>query len=382
MRSMIITSAQRTALMSAIITIILREYFLKAEVQNVHRRRCISTCWQVHFVPMSSFWKILTESITEWRRDHAGQLAAATAYYTVFSIAPLLIIVIAIVGLLLDQADVEAYILQELQTLVGQQGMGAIASMLDAARHSPHSAVTSIIGFCILMFGASGLMESLQDSFNFIWKIETHPHANTIVVLFLKRLFSLGMILTLGFLLLVSLVLSAAVSIVIEFISHQLPMIAVLLPVAHILLLFLAITMLFAVFFKFLPDIIIPWKAVVPGATVTALLFTIGKVILGTLLGRWDFTSAYGVAGSIVVLLLWINYSAQAMFLGAEFTKVYARDHNILVAPRSFAQFKERKAKNAIRRKSLWEAAKNISLLQRKRRLIPRTFRITHWFKR
>lgn len=316
---------------------------------------------QLHSLPMSSFWNILKESIVEWRRDHAGQLAAATAYYTVFSIAPLLIIVIAIVGLLLDQADVEAYILQELQSLVGQQGMGAIASMLDAARRSPHSTVTSIIGFGILIFGASRLMESLQDSFNFIWKIETHPHANTIVVLFLKRLFSLGMILTLGFLLLVSLVLSAAVSIVIEFIAHQLPMIAVLLPVTHFLLLFLAITMLFAVFFKFLPDITIPWSAVFPGATVTALLFTIGKVVLGTLLGQWDFTSAYGVAGSIVVLLLWINYSAQAMFLGAEFTKVYVRDYNILVAPRSFAQFKDNANTSKRRRRVLWNAATGVA---------------------
>lgn len=310
----------------------------------------------VHSSPMS-FWKLLRESATEWKRDNAGQLAASTAYYTVFSIAPLLIIVISIVGLLLEEAEVEAYLLQELRSLAGEQGMGAIASMLDAAERSPHTPVTSFIGFAILVLGASGLMASLQDSFNRIWKVETHPGANTIAVLFLKRVFSLGMILTLGFLLLVSLVLSAVVSIAVEFAANQLPTVAVLLPVAHVLLSFLAITALFAVFFKLLPDIVIPWKTVLPGSVLTALLFTLGKVILGTFLGQWDFTSAYGVAGSIIVLLLWINYSAQAMFLGAEFTKTYARDTNTIVYPRSYARFRTTSAAAAARRNILWGAA-------------------------
>jgi len=335
--------------------------------------------------PMS-VWKIFRESVVEWRRDKAGQLAAATAYYTVFSIAPLLIIVISIVGLLLEEAEVEAYLLQELQSLVGDQGMGAVASMLTAAERSPHSVLTSIIGFAILAFGATGLMASLQDSFNTIWKVEAHPHANTFLVLFLKRLFSFGMILTLGFLLLVSLVLSAVVSIMVEFISNQIPTIAVLLPVAHVLLSFLVITLLFGVFFKFLPDIKIPWKAVMPGAALTAMLFTLGKVILGTLLGQWDFTSAYGVAGSIVVLLLWINYSSQAMFLGAEFTKVYARDYGMLVVPRSYARFKNAAVTSAARRRILWSAATGVAMLLPKLQftwtLWKNARRFKGWFKR
>lgn len=334
-----------------------------------------------------SVWKIFRESVVEWRRDKAGQLAAATAYYTVFSIAPLLIIVISIVGLLLEEAEVEAYLLQELQALVGDQGMGAVASMLDAAERSPHSTLTSVIGFAILAFGATGLMASLQDSFNTIWKVEAHPHVNTFFVLFLKRIFSFGMILTLGFLLLVSLVLSAVVSIVVEFVSNQVPAIAVLLPMANILLSFLVITLLFAVFFKFLPDIKIPWKAVLPGAALTALLFTLGKVILGTLLGQWDFTSAYGVAGSIVVLLLWINYSSQAMFLGAEFTKVYARDYGMLVVPRSYARFKNTAAAtSAARRRILWGAATGAAMLLPKLQfswaLWMNARRLKRWFKR
>ncbi len=310
-----------------------------------------------------SFWALFRESVTEWQRDKAGQLAASTAYYTVFSIAPLLIIVLSIVGLLLEREDVEAYVLNELQQLVGVQGMGAIASMLDAAERSPHSPIASIIGFGVLIMGASGLMVSLQDSFNHIWKVETHPHVNTFVVIFLKRVFSVGMILTLGFLLLVSLVLSAGVSVAVELLSRQLPTLAILLPVVHVLLSFLAITILFVVFFKFLPDIRIPWKTVLPGAALTALLFTLGKVILGTFLGHWDFTSAYGVAGSIIVLLLWINYSSQAMFLGAEFTKVYARDTRALVVPRSYAQFKGAALTAEARRKILWGAAEGLALL-------------------
>lgn len=335
--------------------------------------------------PMS-FWKLFRESVTEWQRDKAGQLAASTAYYTVFSIAPLLIIVISLVGLLLEEAEVEAYLLQELRALVGQQGMGAVASMLDAAERSPHTPLASAVGFGILIFGASGLMASLQDSFNHIWKIETHPHANTILIILLKRVFSVGMILTLGFLLLVSLVLSAVVSIAVEFVSSRVPTIAVLLPVAHVLLSFLVITLLFVVFFKFLPDIRISWKTVLPGAAITALLFTLGKVVLGTLLGRWDFTSAYGVAGSIIVLLLWINYSSQAMFLGAEFTKIYARDTGALVVPRSYAQFRGSAAVAQARRRILWGAASGLALLAPK---ISFTYgvwknvrRVRRWFKR
>ncbi len=333
-----------------------------------------------------SLWKLLRESIVEWRRDKAGQLSAATAYYTVFSIAPLLIIVMSLVGLLLEQAEVETYVLRELNALIGNDGMGAVASMLDAARRSPHTPLASAFGFVILLLGASGLMEALQGAFNSIWKVETHPDTNTIVVMLLKRVFSVGMILTLGFLLLVSLVLSAAVSITVEYVSNQLPSVAILLPLSNVILSFLAITLLFCVFFKFLPDIKIPWKTVLPGAALTALLFTLGKVLIGTLLAQWNFASAYGVAGSIIVLLLWINYSSQAMYLGAEFTKVYARDTGALVVPRSYARFKTAEDVARARRAILWGAASGVAFLGSKLRfswtLWKRVRRLKRWFKR
>ncbi len=276
--------------------------------------------------------------------------------------------------------------LKELQSLVGQEGMGAVASMLDAAQRSPHTPLASLIGFGVLLFGASGLMAALQDAFNHIWKIETHPSANTVLTIFVKRVFSVGMILTIGFLLLVSLVLSAVVSIVVEVVSSFLPTVAVLLPIANVLLSFLAITALFAVFFKLLPDIRIPWKTVLPGAALTALLFTLGKVVLGTLLGQWDFTSAYGVTGSIIVLLLWINYSSQAMFLGAEFTKVYARDTGIAVAPRSYARFRGDESESHARRRVLWRGASHLANLMPKIGFAlgvwKRVRKMRRWFKR
>lgn len=333
-----------------------------------------------------SFWKLLKESIKEWHRDDAGQLGASTAYYTILSIAPLLIIVITMVGILLEEAEVEAYLLKELQSLVGKDGMGAVASMLDAAQRSPHTPLASAIGFGILVFGASGLMAALQDAFNHIWKIEARPHTNTFAIIFVKRVFSVGMILTIGFLLLVSLVFSAVVSIVVAYVSGVLPSVAILLPLVNVLLSFLAITALFCVFFKFLPDIRIPWKTVLPGAALTALLFTLGKVTLGTLLGQWDFTSAYGVAGSIIVLLLWINYSSQAMFLGAEFTKVYARHTDALVLPRSYAQFVAIDESSRMRRKILWGAAMGVASFLPKIgftwNVWRRLRRIKKWFKR
>lgn len=304
-----------------------------------------------------SFWKLLRESATEWKRDDAGQLAASTAYYTILSIAPLLIIVITMVGLLLQEAEVEAYLLREMKALVGQQGMGAVASMLDAAGRNPHTPLASLVGFAVLVFGASGLMAALQDAFNRIWKIETDPGTNAVLTLFVKRVFSVGMVLTIGFLLLVSLVVSAVVSIVVAYASSFMPSVAILLPILNLLLSFLAITALFCVFFKFLPDIVIPWRTVLPGAALTALFFTLGKMTIGTLLTEWDFGTAYGVTGSIIVLLLWINYSAQAMFLGAEFTKVYARDTKTLVLPRSYARFRGAAETSAVRRRALWNAA-------------------------
>lgn len=332
------------------------------------------------------FWKLLRESLTEWNRDDAGQLAASTAYYSILSIAPLLIVVITIVGILLEEAQVEAYLLRELQALVGQEGMGAVASMLDAARRSPHTPLASLIGFGVLLFGASGLMAALQDAFNRIWKIEAHPHANTFLTIFVKRVFSVGMILTIGFLLLVSLVLSAVVSIVVEYVSSMDPAIAVLLPVANILLSFLAVTALFAVFFKLLPDIVIPWRTVLPGAALTSVLFTLGKVVLGTLFAQWDFTSAFGVAGSIIVLLLWINYSSQAMFLGAEFTKIYARETATPVFPRSYAQFRVPAESGKQRRRVLWGAMGGIAQLVPKIGFAygvwKRARKVKRWFKR
>lgn len=303
-----------------------------------------------------SFWKLLRESAVEWKRDDAGQLAASTAYYTILSIAPLLIIVITMVSLLLQEADVEAYLLREVKALVGQQGMGAVASMLSAAERNPHTPVASLIGFGVLVFGASGLMAALQDAFNRIWKIETDPGTNAVLLLFVKRVFSVGMVLTIGFLLLVSLVVSALVSIVVAYASSFIPTAAILLPILNLLLSFLAITALFCVFYKFLPDIVIPWKTVLPGAALTALFFTLGKMTIGTLLTEWDFSTAYGVTGSVIVLLLWINYSAQAMFLGAEFTKVYARDTNALVVPRSYARFRVADETATARRRMLWKA--------------------------
>lgn len=309
-----------------------------------------------------AFWTLLQQSFIEWHRDKASKLAASTAYYTVFSIAPLLIIAIAIASLLMEEAEVEAYIFRELQTLVGQDGMGAIASMVEAAHRSADSVLASVIGFVTLFIGASGLMLSLQDSFNHIWKVEAQPHTNTILLLILKRLFSLAMILTIGFLLLVSLVLSAVVGVAVDFLSRELPTIAVLLPIVHTVLTFAVITLLFLVFYKFLPDIHIPWKTVLPGAALTAALFTVGKIILGMALGKWNFTSAYGVAGSIIVLLLWINYSAQVMFLGGEFTKVYARRTKALVVPRSYARFSPAASVAAsVRRATLWNAAAGVA---------------------
>ena len=212
--------------------------------------------------------------------------------------------------------------------------------------------LAAILGFAILIFAASTLLNALQDALNFIWKVEPNKDASHIVLFLIKRVLSLGMILCVGFLLLVSLVVSALIAYVLDILAAQGAPVQTVLPLVDVLLSLGIHATLFALLFKVLPDIKITWADVWPGAFLAAALFTIGKILLGYYLGRQNFTATYGIAGSVIVLLVWVYYSAQILFFGAEFTKVYSRYEPPPPVPRPYAHFTDEAGGHSIPKKS------------------------------
>jgi membrane protein len=277
-------------------------------------------------------FKIVRTTLKEWSEDKVPRLGASLAYYTIFSLAPLLVIAIAIAGLVLDPAEVQKAVLTQMGGLVGQQGAELIGTMIESAQKPATGIIAAVLGVVTLLLGALGAFGQLQDALNTIWEVKPKPGLG-LWGLIRTRLLSLSMVLVVGFLLLVSLILSTGISAVGGAIGGLLPESALLLSIVNFVLSLVVITALFALMFKYLPDAEIAWRDVWVGAVITALLFTIGKQLIGLYLGNASITSSYGAAGSLVVLLVWIYYSAQIVLLGAEFTQVYANQFGSKVVP-------------------------------------------------
>ena len=269
-------------------------------------------------------WSLLGETFFEWYEDRAPRLGAALAYYTVFALAPGLILIIALAGLLLGKEAAQGQIISEVQDLAGEAGAHAVRAAIESARHADGSLLATGLGVVTLVFGLWGVFGELQDALNTIWGVTTRPGRGVIGVI-KKRFWSFTVVVGIGFLLLVSLAASAWLAALGKFFSRLLPLPAALMETTNALLSFVVITFMFAVIYKLLPDVMIAWQNVWTGAAVTAVLFTIGKTLIGLYLGRSSVASVYGAAGSLIVILLWVYYSAQIVFFGAEFTKVYAR---------------------------------------------------------
>lgn len=289
---------------------------------------------------LSTLWSLLRQTFAEWQRDKVSRLAAALAYYTTFSLAPVLVIVIAIASFLFEQSTVQARIVEQLQGLLGENGAGLVEEMLTNAQTQEGGIWATIISLVLLIVGASGLFIQLQDALNTVWNVVPRSDGG-IGKLVRDRLLSFGMVLVIGFLLMVSLMLSAALAgisgmlgggsgLVGWDVGWQLLNTAVSLGV---------ITLLFGLIYKILPDATIAWSDIWVGAALTAVLFTIGKALIGFYLGNSSVASAYGAAGSFVVLLLWIYYSAQILLFGAEFTQVYANRFGSHIEPDEHATF-------------------------------------------
>jgi membrane protein len=276
---------------------------------------------------------LIQETFKEWSEDKASRLAAALSYYTIFSIAPLLMIAIALAGLVFGREAATNQVVGEIRGLVGEDGAQVIQTILQNASKTTSGVLATVVGIVTLLIGASGAFGQLQDSLNTIWEVKPRE-GRGIKGILRDRFLSFSMVLVIGFLLLVSLVLSAVLSGIGKYLAEVLPMSSVVLQAINFGISLGVTSLLFALIFKVLPDAYIRWRDVWVGSVVTALLFSLGRFLIGLYLGRSSVSSAYGAAGSLVVVLLWIYYSAQILFLGAEFTQVYASKFGKSIIPK------------------------------------------------
>lgn len=287
---------------------------------------------------LKQVWRLLKQAFQEWNQDRASQLAAALAYYTLFSLAPLLILAIAIASLFFDNGAVRDQLMGQVEALMGGASANFVRTVLDNANRPGGSSgwVASAISVVLLVVGATGVLSQLQLSLNTIWNLETRPGIGLVDQL-RKRLLSLGMVIVIGFLLLVSLIASSIISGFSGYLNTLIPGLDALVQLLNFVLAFGLSTLLFALMFKYLPDAIIAWRDVWFGAAATAILFSVGKYLIGLYLGNSSFGSSYGAAGSVIILLVWVFYSAQILFYGAELTQVYSRRFGSQIRPNKYA---------------------------------------------
>jgi len=285
-----------------------------------------------------SLWRVAKATVVQWTEDQPFQLAAALSYYTLFSLAPLLIIVIGVAGFVFGHEAAQARIVETLQGLVGPDSATAVQSIVQNASRKPHAGMlSSVIGIAVLLIGAGGVVGQLQTSLNTIWGVA--PKAGEPVWAFLRQRFiSFAMVLGIGFLLVVSLAASALLTSFTQFAGTWLGATTFLAHGLDLIISFIFVTALFAMIYRFLPDARIEWRDVGVGAALTSLLFTVGKILIGLYLGTSGVTSTYGAAGSLITVLLWVYYSSLIFFLGAEFTQVFASEYGSGVVPAENAQ--------------------------------------------
>jgi membrane protein len=278
-------------------------------------------------------FELLKDAFNGWSEDKAPRMGAALAYYTIFSLAPLLIIAIGIAGLIFGERAARGEIVGQIEGTIGSPAAQAIQEMLKDTHTSRTSVPATVIGLVVLLFGASGVFVELHDALNTIWKVEPKP-GRALMTLVRERFLSFTVVLGTGFLLLVSLVISAALAAVSKFLTPDaLPGGVYLWQALNALIALGFITLLFGLMYKLLPDVKIAWRDVWVGAFVSSLLFTVGKYLLGWYLGQGSTASSFGAAGSLVVVLIWVYYSAQILLFGAEFCRVYALKHGSSVVP-------------------------------------------------
>lgn len=278
------------------------------------------------WVDRGQILNLVKTTFAAWNEDNIPRLGASLAYYTALSLAPLIIVVLAVAGLAFGRQAVQGELVWQIQDTVGTQGAKVIQDLIKAAHEPTGGIIATIIGLLTLFFGASAVVVELTDALNTIWHVPRDQSKTGLSSMFRfikQRFVSFAMVLGVGFLLLVSLVMSSFLSALGKFFDQYLPVPEYVLHAVNLTVSFLVITCLFAGIYKLLPDVKLKWSDVAVGAAVTSLLFTLGKFLLALYLGKSSISSTYGAAGSFIIVLVWVYYSAQIFFLGAEFTRVY-----------------------------------------------------------
>ena len=266
---------------------------------------------------------ILRRAVAGWWNDNVPRLGASLAYYTLFALAPILVVAIAIGGLVFGPEAVRGEIVGQIQGLIGREGAEAVQAMLEGASRRGSSIAATVVGIITFFLAATGAFLELQTALNAIWRVEPKSDGSYWRVLVMQRVISFGLVVAMGFLLLTSLLVSAALAAVDRYMGNAFPGVVVLWEALNVIVSLTVITLLFALIYKVLPDVKLSWRDVWIGALVTAGLFSIGRLVIGLYLGTASVASTYGAAGSVVVILIWVYYSAQIILLGAEFTRAY-----------------------------------------------------------
>jgi membrane protein len=280
---------------------------------------------------------VLKRAIAGWWNDNVPRMGAALAYYTLFSLAPILIVAIAVAGLVFGPEAVRGEIVGQVEGLVGHDGALAVQAMLEGAANPSSSVPATIVGIVTFFLGATGAFLELQADLDAIWRVKPKSRGSVLRDLLMQRFISFGLVLGFAFLLLTSLVVSAALAAMHTYMGNAFPGVAVLWEALNVLVSLGVITLLFAMIYKVLPDVKLAWRDVWVGALVTAGFFTVGKFLIGLYIGTSALTSTYGAAGSVIVILVWVYYSSQIILLGAEFTRAYVERFGKLPPPEEFA---------------------------------------------
>ncbi|MBP2830754.1 YihY/virulence factor BrkB family protein [Aquimarina sp. U1-2] len=289
-------------------------------------------------VSIKSFLRMLVTTYKNWIANEPFQMSAAVSYYALFSFPALLIIIIQTVGIFYEKKEVKGKIINEISDVLGFDAATTIEGMLKNVIDQEQSIWIIMIGIITLLYGATGMFIALQKSLNTIWEVKPKPK-NELLKMIKDRIFSLGLILVIGFLLLTSLVLTALITATTDWIGTHFPNIIVyVIQIINFILSIVLFTVLFALIFKVLPDVKMKWKDVWLGAFVTTILFSIGKLALGIYFGTTNPGSTFGAAGSVILILLWVSYSSLILFFGAEFTKVLAHKFGSGIQPASYAE--------------------------------------------
>ncbi|GHE19589.1 YihY/virulence factor BrkB family protein [Halomonas urumqiensis] len=283
------------------------------------------------------WWRVVRGAIKLWLERNAFSYAGSLAFYTLFSLAPTVIIAVTVIGLVLGEEAAQGQIVAQLQGTMGSDAAAAIEGAVAQSRIQESGVLPTLLGFGALMVGATTVFAQMQFSLNTIWGVTARPSANSALVFIKNRLLSLTVVLSIGFILLVSLALGVMVRAMLKAADNLLPFVGFLTTGVEFLVSLVLITALFATIFKVLPDVVLSWKDVLVGAIVTALLFAVGRSVIAIYLSHTATASTYGAAGSVVMILLWVYYSSLILLLGAAFTRCHLAERGRQVIPRNTA---------------------------------------------